>query len=221
MFDASVTAEDLGADVAVADRGPVARKARALPLKRPFDVAVCIVVLLPLLLLSAAALAALNPLLNRGPLFFVQTRMGRNCRPFRLLKFRTMREAGAGRRPADGRLEVDRITRFGMVLRKTRIDELPQIVNVLRGEMSLIGPRPDIYEHGLHFCRKIPGYADRHAVRPGISGLAQTEIGYVEGTEATRRKVHADLYYVANMGLLLELWIVWRTVAVILRRDGA
>lgn len=188
--------------------------------KRTFDVTVSLV-LLPLLAAVALALLIANPVLNRGPLFFVQRRMGRHCRAFAAFKFRTMRSDRAARRLADGPLETDRITWLGGLLRRSRVDELPQIVNVLRGEMSLIGPRPDYYEHARHFLTEVPGYRERHCVRPGISGLAQTEIGYVEGTDATHRKVSADLFYISNCSLTLETWIIWRTVVVILGRGGA
>jgi len=177
--------------------------------------------LLPLLGFFALVLICVNPFLNPGRLFFVQNRMGRNCEAFPAFKFRSMREAEAIERSADCPLEVDRITPLGNFMRKTRIDELPQILNVLRGEMSLIGPRPDYFDHAVHYLIEIPGYRERHIVRPGISGLAQTEVGYVEGVEATRNKVNADLYYISNAGFRLEAWIVWRTFAVILGRRGA
>lgn len=188
--------------------------------KRAFDIAMCIA-LLPMLALIAIALLALNPFQNRGPLIFTQQRMGRNCAPFTAIKFRSMIPASDETRSAESPLEVDRITRLGNFMRKTRIDELPQILNVLRGEMSLIGPRPDYYDHACHFLSEVPGYRERHAVRPGISGLAQTEVGYVEGSEATKAKVRADLYYIQNQGFGLETWIVYRTFAVILGRAGS
>jgi lipopolysaccharide/colanic/teichoic acid biosynthesis glycosyltransferase len=188
--------------------------------KRVFDIAFCIL-LLPVFLTCSFFLLFLNPFGNRGALFFVQTRMGRDCRPFPTIKFRTMRVTQTMTRSADGRLETDRITPLGRFLRRSRIDELPQILNVLRGEMSLIGPRPDYFEHAAHYLCVIPGYRQRLSVRPGISGLAQTQIGYVEGIEATRRKVNADLYYISHGGPGLEVWIFWRTLAVILGRAGS
>lgn len=188
--------------------------------KRVFDI-VLSVILLPLLAMFALGLLILNPFFNQGRLLFVQKRMGRDCRAFPAFKFRSMREVAQVNRSADCPLETDRITPLGRFIRKTRIDELPQIVNVLRGEMSLIDPRPDYFDHAVHYLSEIPGYRERHAVRPGISGLAQTEVGYVEGVEATRQKVSADLYYIANCGPRLEAWIVWRTFAVIFGRAGA
>lgn len=188
--------------------------------KRVFDFAMSLI-LLPVVLLIALVLLIINPIANPGPLFFTQNRMGRNCEPFRAIKFRTMRPVQVIDRSANCPVETDRITPLGALLRKTRLDELPQILNVLAGEMSLIGPRPDYYEHAQHFLTNVPGYRERHAVRPGISGLAQTEVGYVHGTEATRRKVHADLHYISHSGFRLEAWVFFRTLAVIFKRTGA
>lgn len=188
--------------------------------KRIFDI-VFSILLLPVVVACAIVLLVLNPFYNRGPLFFVQPRMGRNCRSFQAVKFRSMRVAPKVERGADAPLEVDRITRLGGFLRKSRIDELPQIINVLRGDMSLIGPRPDYYDHAVQYLEIIPGYRERHVVRPGISGLAQTELGYAEGVEATRRKVRADLYYITHQSLALEMYVFWRTLRVVVRRGGA
>ncbi|MDF0599276.1 sugar transferase [Psychromarinibacter sp. C21-152] len=187
--------------------------------KRAFDIVMSLL-LLPVLAGVALLLLFLNPWLNEGPLLFVQKRMGRDCRPFRALKFRTMRAAPEISRSAEGGLEFERITKLGHVLRKYRLDELPQILNVLWGDMSLIGPRPDCYEHAEHYLGSVPRYRHRHAVRPGISGLAQVEVGYVEGSAATRRKVSADLYYIANANHRMEIWLVWRTIVTIVGRKG-
>jgi lipopolysaccharide/colanic/teichoic acid biosynthesis glycosyltransferase len=189
--------------------------------KRAFDLLVCTVFLLPLTLLCGAVLLLLNPFWNRGPLIFAQERVGRNCTPFTAYKFRSMRPASKIERSADCPLETDRITPLGRFLRKSRIDELPQIINVFKGEMSLIGPRPDYITHARQFLTEVPGYQARHAVRPGISGWAQVELGYIEGIEATHKKVEADLHYITNASLALEARIVWRTVAVMARRAGA
>lgn len=187
--------------------------------KRTFDICGC-VILLPMLLFFAIGLLLLNPFLNKGPLFFVQKRMGRGCKPFQIVKFRTMTAASKIERSADCPLEKDRITRLGRFLRKTRIDELPQVFNILNGDMSLIGPRPDFYDHAVQFLKTIPGYRERHTILPGISGLAQTELGYAEGSEATRLKVKADLHYISNIGFLMDGKIVIHTFSVILRGAG-
>lgn len=189
-------------------------------LKRGFDIFMSFA-LLPALALCAVILLFLNPFHNKGGLIFSQQRMGRGCKPFVALKFRSMRAASEITRSADCGLETDRITKLGAFIRKTRIDELPQILNVLKGDMSLIGPRPDYYDHAVRFLEEVPGYRERHVVRPGISGLAQTELGYIEGVEATGRKVRADLYYIAHSSLRLELWIFLQTLKVVARRGGA
>lgn len=188
--------------------------------KRGFDIGMSIA-LLPVLIMLMVGLALLNPFMNRGSLFFVQQRMGRDCKPFRAYKFRTMTSGSAIPRGPDDPLERDRITRLGGFLRCSRLDEVPQILNVLKGDMSLIGPRPDYYDHAVAYLDTIQGYRERHLVRPGISGLAQTEVGYVEGLEATRTKVQADLYYITNAGFALEAWIFWRTLMVVFRGTGA
>ncbi|MBB3988446.1 lipopolysaccharide/colanic/teichoic acid biosynthesis glycosyltransferase [Sagittula marina] len=188
--------------------------------KRIFDVVMSLF-LLPVLVVVAVLLLVLNPFYNKGRLFYTQRRMGRDCQPFTALKFRSMIDVAKISRDMDCPLEIDRITRLGSFMRKSRVDELPQLINVLKGDMSLIGPRPDYYDHAVKFLTVVPGYRERHSVRPGISGLAQTELGYIEGVEATRRKVRADLIYIAKTNYRMEAWIFWRTLYVIMKRGGA
>jgi lipopolysaccharide/colanic/teichoic acid biosynthesis glycosyltransferase len=181
------------------------------------------VVLMPAMALVAICLLILNPIFNPGPLFFRQVRMGRGCRPFWAFKFRTMREPDTGKarcRELDAPIEVDRITPIGHFLRRSRFDELPQILNVYRGDMSLIGPRPDYFIHAHRFMREIPEYRDRHAVRPGISGLAQIELGYAQGVEATRLKTAADIEYIRRSGFGLDTWILWQTIRTVVGMRG-
>jgi len=188
--------------------------------KRAFDIAMSLA-LLPVLAGLAVLLLCANPVANPGPLLVRQARMGRHCHAFTALKFRTMRpRSGPARGPCDP-LEVDRITPLGTVLRRARFDELPQIINVLWGDMSLIGPRPDLFDHATAYLRIVPAYRARHAVRPGISGLAQVTLGYAEGVEATRAKTAADLTYLRQAGLRLEARIFWRTLVTIALRRGA
>ena len=188
--------------------------------KRTFDLVVAIAAL-PLILLTAFVLLVINPLWNAGPLFFLQIRMGRDCRPFRAMKFRTMRPANRIMRGPDDPLEADRITPLGQFLRRSRIDELPQFVNVLAGHMSLIGPRPDYWDHATHYLDSIPAYRQRHTVRPGITGLAQVDGGYAEGVDATVEKTLHDLRYIRGSGLAMELYVLWRTVFVVVTGFGA
>jgi lipopolysaccharide/colanic/teichoic acid biosynthesis glycosyltransferase len=188
--------------------------------KRIFDLSMSIL-LLPVFILTSLILLVVNPSKNKGPLFYVQTRMGKNCDPFQAIKFRSMTVTNTIERGANDPLETHRITRLGDFLRRSRLDEVPQIINVFKGEMSLVGPRPDYIEHAKVYVDTIPGYTERHAVRPGISGFAQTEVGYAEGIEATRVKVEADLQYIKNRTLAFEAWIVWRTLQIVIKRGGA
>ncbi|MEO1638397.1 MAG: sugar transferase [Pseudomonadota bacterium] len=184
-----------------------------------FDDVLAILLLLPLTLVGLVLLL-LNPLLNPGKLVYRQTRMGQGCQPFTAYKFRTMSAAEGPARGAFDRVEDARISGFARVLRKMRIDELPQIINVLRGEMSLIGPRPDLYEHAQVYLESVPGYAERHRAMPGITGYAQVTVGYVEEVEGVARKVAADHHYIGHASFALDLWIAWRTIGVIILRRG-
>ena len=187
--------------------------------KKAFDLVVSFALLVPLTA-ACLLLVVLNPVFNAGPLVFKQTRMGLGCKPFAVIKFRTMTPGPTAKRGAFDLLETGRISSLGVFLRRTRIDELPQIINVLRGEMSLIGPRPDNYDHACVYLDAIPGYAARHRILPGISGFAQVEVGYVDGMNGMRRKIEADLFYCAQANFWLDLWITWRTVCVVVGRKG-
>jgi lipopolysaccharide/colanic/teichoic acid biosynthesis glycosyltransferase len=174
-----------------------------------------------LIALAAIVLFFLNPLLNPGPVFFVQDRTGRFGVPFRMWKFRTMLPAGILVRGPNDPLELDRITPLGRFLRRTRIDELPNFINVLRGEMSVVGPRPEAATHAEHFGLQILGYTQRHRLRPGITGLAQVEQGYAEGDTAAALKVKYDNLYVTRSCGRMDIYIIVKTVAVILFGKGA
>lgn len=187
--------------------------------KAIFDVVGALCLAVPFLI-AATVFLLLNPVFNPGPLFFTQPRMGRGGRRFVAWKFRSMVAATDTARGAFDGLEHDRITRLGHFMRKLRLDELPQILNVLRGEMSLIGPRPDTFAHGKTYLKTVKGYAERLSVLPGISGFAQTEVGYVESLRGMQSKVAADLHYVRKASLSFDLWITWRTVLVVLLRRG-
>jgi len=187
--------------------------------KRLFDIFVC-VLLIPLLFIISIIILFFNFFFNPGSLFFIQERMGKNCGVFSAVKFRTMLPAKEISRKYDDPIEIDRITPFGKILRKIRIDELPQILNVLKGEMSLIGPRPDYYMHALEYLKNINGYRERHAIRPGITGLSQIRLGYAEGLEATAKKATVDNYYIQNVNYTIELKIIGNTIITILRGLG-
>lgn len=188
--------------------------------KRGVDLLLCVAVL-PVFAALVLVLAVLNPVWNPGPLFFRQRRMGRDCRPFVLVKFRTMRPAEAMPRGPCDPLETERITPLGEWLRRTRLDEVAQVWNVAAGEMSWIGPRPDCHEHALAYLRAVPRYRERHAVRPGVSGLAQVTLGYTEGPAMAALKVRKDVAYIRRAGWRLEALVVARTVRVMASGFGA
>lgn len=188
--------------------------------KRGFDILFSIF-LLPVLGLTALVLLLLNPWLNKGSLFFIQSRMGKDCQAFNAIKFRSMTHIATIERGPDDPIEQNRITTLGRVIRNFRLDELPQVLNVLRGEMSLIGPRPDYFAHASEFTKTIAGYRERHSIRPGISGLAQVHLGYVEGSDATIAKVQKDLEYIENAGFLMDVRLVVKTVSTVVTHAGA
>lgn len=169
----------------------------------------------PLLLLCALAVK----LGDGGPVLFSQTRIGKNNRPFKLYKFRTMREAKPGdslyTKPGD-----KRITPFGRVLRATRLDEFPQLWNVIRGDMSLIGPRAEWDKLVAEYEKQIPCYHFRHIVRPGITGWAQINYPYGENIGDTLRKLEYDLYYIRYFSFRMDAAIVLRTIQVMLFGRG-
>jgi len=187
--------------------------------KRMFDILMCLL-LLPVLFIISIIIFFINIFFNSGSLFFIQERMGKDCVAFPTIKFRTMKHIKEITRKYDDPIEVNRITTFGKILRKARIDELPQILNVLRGDMSLIGPRPDYYLHALEYLKNVKGYRERHIIRPGITGLSQIRLGYAEGLEATAKKALVDNYYIQNVNYIIELKIIGNTLITILRGLG-
>jgi sugar transferase (PEP-CTERM system associated) len=182
---------------------------------------------------AALLIAAISPLLallglfikleSRGPIFYRQERVGEKGRVFDLIKFRTMRvDAEAATGPVWAPAGPDpRVTRVGRWLRKARLDELPQLLNVLRGEMSFVGPRPERPHFVEQFRRIIPYYDERHSVRPGITGWAQVKFRYSSTIEDAEEKHQLDLYYVKHMSMLLDLTIVLDTIKVVLFGKGA
>lgn len=169
-----------------------------------------------------AAVTVLVPLSSRGPVIFKQKRLTEGNRAFTMYKFRTMQ---CGAEDASGAVWAEakdpRVTRFGRFLRRTRLDELPQLFNVLRGEMSLIGPRPERPEFAGRLEQELPNFSDRHAVKAGITGLAQVSTGYAACVDSYRRKLELDLQYVREISFLTDLKIAAKTVLVILTGQGA
>jgi lipopolysaccharide/colanic/teichoic acid biosynthesis glycosyltransferase len=157
---------------------------------------------------------------NRGPLFYRQPRTGRNGATFEILKFRTMRECPVEDAANWTATQDLRITPFGGILRRTHLDELPQVVNILRGELSVVGPRPEQPHVVAELEGKIPFYSVRHLVRPGLTGWAQVKYQYA-GTEAeTLEKLQYEFFYLRRQGLGLDLRIVGRTARSVVGREG-
>ncbi|HYR69234.1 MAG TPA: exopolysaccharide biosynthesis polyprenyl glycosylphosphotransferase [Candidatus Dormibacteraeota bacterium] len=189
--------------------------------KRAVDLAIaiiCLVALLPLYLLVALAIW----LESGSPVLFTQERVGLRGRPFLIFKFRSMvsnaeQETG----PVWAATNDARVTRLGAFLRRTHLDELPQFWNVLRGEMSVVGPRPERPVFLAKLNEEIPGFSSRCNVKPGITGLAQVRNGYTQSTRAARRKFRYDRHYIRNYCFLLDLKIMARTLWVLANDENA
>ena len=189
--------------------------------KRAFDLVVATLLLLPalpLMVLASVAIFIESP----GPVIYRQERVGRRGKRFTLLKFRSMtRDAEKDGKPAWAAVNDQRVTRVGRFLRKTRIDELPQLINVLRGEMSVVGPRPERPEFVAMLSEQVPFYAIRHSVKPGITGWVQVRYSYVATIEDSVKKLEYDIYYVKNHSMLLDALILLETIRVVLLGEGA
>lgn len=210
-----------------------------LTVKRIFDVAVSLVAL-TVFGLILPLLAVIIKLDSPGSVFFSQERVGLNRRraragfqgeerrkvlqpgrPFKVFKLRTMGVNAEANGPQWATKNDVRVTRIGRFLRKTRLDEVPQFMNVLRGEMSLIGPRPERLVFMRQLEKEIPGYHDRLAVLPGITGLSQVINGYDDGIDSVRRKVELDRQYIRQAGFRQDGKILFDTVGVVLKGEGA
>jgi lipopolysaccharide/colanic/teichoic acid biosynthesis glycosyltransferase len=179
-----------------------------------------------LAIFGALALAAITPFVvlgnlvgNRGPLFFRQSRVGRGGKVFQIMKLRTMAPAVSA--AGEPTVEADpRITRFGGVLRRAHLDELPQVLNILRGELSVVGPRPEQPHLSTRLAGKIPFYKVRHLVRPGLTGWAQVKYHYGADDADALEKLQYEVYYLRRQGIALDLRIVARTLRSVLGRAG-
>ena len=200
-------------------RAPMALATRFA--KRAMDVvgaSIALVVLSPLLLFTAIAIKLDSP----GPIIFCQRRHGYDRDPFRIYKFRSMRVAEDGPQIAQACKGDARITRVGRAIRKTSIDELPQLLNVLIGNMSLVGPRPHAVAHDDEYGRLIDRYANRHHVKPGVTGWAQINgaRGQTAAVEQMQRRVDLDLWYIDNCSILLDIAILFRTCWEVVKSDA-
>lgn len=193
-------------------------RARYGRLKRIADVAAGLIGL-PLLVGLLPVVLAGNAVANRGPLFFRQARVGKHRRTFEIVKFRTMRVRPPG--PGAWTLPGDpRVTRFGAWLRRTHLDELPQVVNVLRGDLSVVGPRPEQPHYVEELAAKIPFYDLRHLVRPGLTGWAQVKYPYGCTDGDALEKLQYEFYYLRHQGLSLDMRIMGRTIRSVAGRGG-
>lgn len=214
--------------------------------KRCLDIVVAVVLIaisLPIVILAAIAIK----LTSSGPIIFTQTRVGLNLRdrerrsansqmhsrsacrrseanygrPFTIYKLRTMTMAATSAEPSEAVRGDRRVTSVGKFLRQMRIDELPQLWNVLRGDMSMVGPRPECIEYMERLSAQVPGYVKRLGLKPGLTGIAQIEAGYANDLESYRRKIAFDLLYLQNCSLRNDIKILVRTIRVVLTGFGA
>jgi exopolysaccharide biosynthesis polyprenyl glycosylphosphotransferase len=189
-------------------------------LKRLLDLALSfagLLLSLPITLVTALVIKLESP----GPIFYFQERIGEKERRFQVIKFRSMRLDAEKDGPIWANLNDNRVTRFGRFIRMARIDEIPQMWNVLKGEMSFVGPRPERPVFVKQLVEKIPYYSLRHNVKPGITGWAQICYPYGASEEDALRKLEYDLYYLKNISLRLDLGIIFMTAKTILFQRGA
>jgi lipopolysaccharide/colanic/teichoic acid biosynthesis glycosyltransferase len=200
-------------DIAEVHGGRYARLKRLLDLTAGVAAGLALVVILPFVLVG-------NLVANRGPLWFRQTRVGKGGSTFTILKFRTMRPEAAD----DGSWTLPgdvRVTPFGGFLRRTHLDELPQAVNVLRGDLSVVGPRPEQPRYVDELSDKLPFYPLRHLVRPGMTGWAQVKYGYAGDEQDALEKLQYEFFYLQQQSLALDSRIIVRTIRSVLGGQGA
>jgi len=181
-----------------------------------FVALIALVFSLPIVLLTAI----LIKLDSRGPVFYKQERVGENGRSFVLTKFRSMRVDAETDGPVWASKRDERTTRVGRIIRKIRVDEIPQFWNILRGEMSFVGPRPERPHFVAQLAREIPYYEQRHLIAPGLTGWAQIKYPYGASIEDSRQKLQYDLFYIKNHSLLLDAIIMFETIKIILFGRG-
>jgi exopolysaccharide biosynthesis polyprenyl glycosylphosphotransferase len=200
--------------------GPSRRMLLYSQIRRLLDVVLSIVGLvlsLPLMALAAIAIK----IDSRGPILYRQKRVGQRNQVFTIMKFRSMRIDSEPDGPVWAEEDDPRITRVGRIIRKLRIDELPQFVNIIRGEMSFVGPRPERPEFVEMLEQEIPYYSQRHLVKPGLTGWAQIRYPYCASVEDAVQKLQYDLYYIKNQSLMLDVITLFETARIVLFGRGA
>jgi exopolysaccharide biosynthesis polyprenyl glycosylphosphotransferase len=188
--------------------------------KRAIDIvasAAGLIVLAPVMLV----VAALVKLSSKGPALYHQERVGQNGRSFTIHKFRSMRIDAEKNGAVWARANDDRVFPFGRLMRKTRLDEIPQLVNVFVGDMSLVGPRPERPVFVEQLTEQIPFYGQRHVVKPGLTGWAQVRYTYGASVEEAMQKLQYDLFYIKNQSLALDLYVILKTIKIVILRRGA
>jgi len=183
------------------------------------DIAVSVfafIILLPFLVIIALAIK----FTSHGPVLYSQERIGKHGRPFHIFKFRTMVANAEANGPQLSSSFDNRVTRIGRFLRKTRMDELPQFYNVLKGEMSLVGPRPERRYFIDLIMERAPHYSHLHRVRPGITSWGQVKYGYAENVDQMIQRLKYDVLYIENMSLAMDFKILFYTVAIVLKGSG-
>jgi len=189
-------------------------------LKRALDIIVSLLSLMlfaPLILIISLAIR----MDSKGPVFYRQERVGEDEKKFNLLKFRSMNVDAEENGPVWAKVDDERVTRVGQIIRKLRFDEIPQMFNVLKGEMSFIGPRPERPFFVDSLKNEIPFYSERHVVKPGITGWAQISYQYGASKEDALEKLKYDLYYIKHMSLILDLTILYETIKIVFWGKGA
>lgn len=197
----------------LAEAGVEPRRVSRSPLKRLFDIIVslsALVFMLPFLIPVAILIKLDSP----GPVFFKQRRSGLDGKLFEIYKFRSMTVAENGDRVIQAKANDTRVTRIGKILRKTSLDEVPQLINILRGEMSFVGPRPHALAHDAEFAMAVPSYTRRFQTRPGLTGLAQVRgyRGEIHCREDLEKRIEADIEYIENWSFMTDIVTVLKTV---------
>lgn len=185
--------------------------------KRAFDVLIAffgLICLFPILILFCIAIK----FESKGPIFYLQDRVGLNGEYFKIIKLRSMRIDAEEKGPQWAVVDDPRVTNVGLFIRRTRIDEIPQLINVLKGEMSIVGPRPERPMFTMQFNDENPEFINRLTVKPGITGWAQINGGY---DLSPNEKLELDLYYIENKTIILDLFIILKTFAIVLSGNGA